>query len=151
ISAPSIYNTQPWRFGLGHGFIDLYADHGRRLSTVDSSGRELTISVGAALLNLRVAILRHHRLPLVRLLPEPQRPDLAARVTLGPAARPDATVQALAAAIPRRHTNRRPFTSVTIPTEVLAELAAAARIEGGHLAVLEEAARREVLGLVRSA
>jgi nitroreductase len=151
ISAPSIYNSQPWRFRLGHGFIDLYADDSRRLPVVDPAGRELAISVGAALLNLRVAILCHHRIPLVRLLPDPHQPRLAARITLGPPTRPDATVLALAAAIPRRRTNRRPFTSVPIPPEVLEELTTAASIEGGQLAVLDETARREVLAVVRSA
>jgi hypothetical protein len=72
-------------------------------------------------------------------------------VVLGPPTRPDATVRALAQAVPRRHTNRRPFTDVTVPPEVVAELTAAALVEGGRLTVLDEGARREVLGLVRSA
>src|SRR5215813_7999641 len=80
IAAPSVFNSQPWRLRAKRGAIELYADHTRRLSTVDARGRELAISVGAALLNLRVAILRHHRLPLTRLLPDPDRPELAARV-----------------------------------------------------------------------
>jgi hypothetical protein len=151
VAAPSVFNTQPWRFHAGHRYLDVYADPGRRLSTVDSSGREMTISVGAALLNLRVAVLRHHRLPLTRLLPDSQRPDLMARVTLGPPAEPDPTVLALADAIPRRHTNRRPFTPTPIPREVVLELQEAARIEGGTLTVLDDDARREVLGVVRSA
>lgn len=151
IAAPSIFNSQPWRFDPGHGFIDLYADRGRQLSVVDPGGRELAISLGAALLNLRVAVLRHHRLPLTRLLPYPDRPDLVARVTLGPPAAPDATMLALYDAIPHRHTNRRPFTTVAIPPEVLGELRAAAGIEDATLAVLDEAGRREVLGVVRSA
>jgi nitroreductase len=151
IRAPSVFNSQPWRFHAGHGFVDLYADDSRRLPVVDPAGREQAISLGAALFNLRVAVLRHHRTPLVRLLPDPSRPDLAARVTLGPATRPDATVLALAAAIPRRHTNRRPFTAVPIPDDVLAELSAAGDREGARLTVLDEPARRELLALVRSA
>ena len=151
VAAPSIYNSQPWRLRVQQDTIELYADRERQLPVVDPNGRELAISVGAALLNLRVAILRHHRLPLIRLLPDPDRPDLAARVVLGPPAEPDLTVRALAEAIPRRHTNRRPFTRVAIPPEVLAELTAAALVEGGRLAVLDEEARRHVLGVVRSA
>lgn len=151
VHAPSVYNSQPWRFHVGHGFVDLYADGARRLPVVDTSGREQAISLGAALFNLRVAILNHHRIPLVRLLPDPSRPDLVARVSLGPPVRPDATVRALAAAIPQRHTNRRPFTSVTVPAEVLAELSGAARTEGARLTVLDEPARWALLALVRSA
>jgi len=151
VSAPSVFNTQPWLFRAGHSYVDLYADPGRRLSTVDFEGRELTISLGAALLNLRVAVLHHHRIPLTQLLPDPRRVDLVARVTLGPPTEPDPTVVALAEAIPRRHTNRRPFTDIPIPPEVLDELVAAARIEGGTASVLDDTARRQVLGVVRSA
>jgi nitroreductase len=151
VAAPSVYNSQPWRFHVGHGYVDVYADPSRQLTVVDPTGRELAISVGAALLNLRVAILRHHRLPLTRLRPEPGQADLVARVTLGPPSAPDTTVVALAEAIPRRHTNRRPFTEVPIPPEVIAELRAAATVEGGTLTVLDEQERREVLGVVRSA
>ena len=151
VAAPSIYNSQPWRFRLGHGYVELHTDPARWLEVVDPGGRELAISLGAALLNLRVAILRRHRLPLTQVLPDPQRRGLVARVTFGAPTMPDATVLALADAIPRRHTNRRPFTRVTIPPQVLAELAAASRIEGGTLTVLDEAGRREVLGVARSA
>ena len=41
--APSVHNTQPWRFRAGDGTIDLYADPRRRLH-VDKDGREMLIS-----------------------------------------------------------------------------------------------------------
>jgi nitroreductase len=151
LAAPSIHNSQPWRFAVRSGGVDLYADRGRVLEVVDPRGRELTISLGAALLNLRVAILRHGRLPVTRLLPEAARPDLVASVRLGPAVEPDQTVRALAEAIPRRRTNRRPFTRVLVPAEVLAELAAAAEVEGATLTVADDLGRDQLLGLARSA
>ena len=150
-AAPSIHNTQPWRFALPPGGVEVYADGSRRLSVVDPRGRELTISLGAAVLNLRVAILRHGRVPITRLLPDPSRPDLVAEVRLGTPVEPDSTVRALARAIPLRHTNRRPFTRVTIPPEVLGELVAAAEVEGASLAVADDLARDQLLSLVRSA
>ena len=151
IAAPSIHNSQPWRFALRPGGVDVFADHGRRLGVVDPRGRELLISVGAALLNLRVAVLAHGRVPVTRLLPDPGRPELMASVRLGPPIVADRTVRALADAIPLRHTNRRPFTRVTVPSGVLDELAAAARVEGGVLTVADDLARDQLLGLVRSA
>jgi nitroreductase len=151
VAAPSIYNSQPWRFVVRHGGIDLYADPHRRLTVIDPPGRELYLSLGAALLNLRVAVLRQGRAPVTRLLPDRAQPDLVAQVRLGPPVNPDATVRALAHAIPVRRTNRRPFTRVTIPPEVLAELAAAARVEGGTLTVVDQAGRDEILSLARSA
>lgn len=151
IAAPSIHNTQPWRFRLDDGVVEVLADHGRRLDTVDPRGRELLISVGAALLNLRVAILAHGRQALTQLFPLDGQPELVARVVLGPPLHRSETVRQLARAIPRRHTNRRPFTDVTVPEQVLAELQAAARAEGAGLTVAEAADREAVLGLIRTA
>jgi nitroreductase len=151
VAAPSIHNSQPWRFAVRPGGVELFADRTRLLDVVDPRGRELTISLGAALLNLRVAIVRHGRVPVTRLLPDPARPDLVAVVRLGPHVVPDATVKALAHAIPLRHTNRRPFTRVTVPAEVMAELVAAAEVEGGTLTVADDLGRDQLLGLARSA
>jgi nitroreductase len=151
IAAPSIHNSQPWRFVVRRGEVDVHADPGRRLTVVDPRGRELAISLGAALLNLRVAMLRHGRVPVTRLLPDRSQPDLAAQVRVGPPIDPDPTVRALAHAIPVRRTNRRPFTRVTIPDEVLAELVVAAEAEGATLTVVDDLGRDQILGLARSA
>ncbi|MGE5828026.1 MAG: Acg family FMN-binding oxidoreductase [Micromonosporaceae bacterium] len=151
IAAPSIHNTQPWRFKPRNNGVDLFVDRTRQLGVIDPYGREALMSLGACLFNLRVAVLGHGRMPLVRLLPEPDQPDQVARVTFGPPTPVTATVRSLVRAVPRRHTNRRPFTSVSIPGEVLTELVASAAIEGGHLAVADPAARDAVLSLVRLA
>jgi nitroreductase len=151
IAAPSIHNSQPWRFRIRDGGIDVYADWSRRLEVIDPSGRELLISVGAAVLNLRLAIHQQGRLPILRPFPEPDRPDLVARVTTGQPATPSAALRALAAAIPRRHTNRRPFARVVIAQSVLEELASAASGEGASLRVADAVSRGAILSLVRSA
>src|SRR5262245_1870724 len=83
-AAPSIHNTQPWRFDVHGEQIDVYADRLRQLDVLDPTGREMIISVGAAVLNLRVAVLAHGRMPIFRPFPELGRPDLVARVTVGP-------------------------------------------------------------------
>src|SRR5579859_8271465 len=54
--APSVHNTQPWRFTAGAQQISLYADADRRLVVADPNGREMLISCGAALFNLRLAL-----------------------------------------------------------------------------------------------
>lgn len=56
--APSEYNTQPWLFHVHEDSVAFYADRSRRLPVLDPENRELLISCGAALLNLRLA-LRH--------------------------------------------------------------------------------------------
>jgi hypothetical protein len=53
--APSVHNTQPWRFAVGERAIDPYADPSRKLSQ-DRDGRQMLISCGAALFGLRLAV-----------------------------------------------------------------------------------------------
>lgn len=152
VAAPSIHNTQPWRFRVQENLIEVYADRSRQLNVLDPAGRELVMSVGAAVLNLRVSILAHGRLPLLRLLPDQvYQPDLLARITVGDAVRPPFVARRLAWAIPRRHSNRRPFTSTSIPGQVLDELRAATRVEGADLVVADSPLREGVLGIVRTA
>jgi nitroreductase len=150
-AAPSIHNTQPWRFRIQHASIDVLADRSRLLRVVDPQARELMISLGAAILNLRLAMLAHGRLPLLRLLPERTEPDLVARVTAGQSVEPRPTVRALANAIPLRHTNRFPFANRPVPDSVLAELSAAAAAEGAQLGVAGPVGRDAILMLTDSA
>jgi hypothetical protein len=129
----------------------VYADWGRRLEAIDPTGRELLISVGAAVFNVRLALREQGRVPMVRLLREAAEPDLVARVVPGRSATAGANVAKLAAAIPKRHTNRRPFAPVVVPPALLEELAAAAEVEGASLSVAGAAGRSAILGLVRTA
>lgn len=151
ICAPSIHNSQPWRFRYRDGGVLVFADQTRRLEVIDPSGRELMISVGAAIFNLRLAMRQLGRIPALRLFPDPGAPDLVAAVTPGATAPPNATLSTLADAIPRRHTNRQPFARVAIPAAVLDELAAAARLEGAELRVADAVARDGILSIVRTA
>jgi nitroreductase len=118
---------------------------------IDPSGRELLISIGAAVFNLRVAMLQAARAPRLRWWPEPSEPDLVARVVPGRPAAPSPGVTALAQAIPRRHTNRRPFARVVIPASVLDELVGAASVEGATLRVADPVSRGAILALIRTA
>jgi nitroreductase family protein len=152
IAAPSVHNSQPWRFRVRPpAAVDILEDRTRSLEVIDPTGRELMISLGAAVLNLRVAMSALGRLPLLLTFPDRMYPEVVARITAGPYRAPDSTVRALADAIPRRHTNRRPFHDTPLPADVLDELVAAARAEGGRLVVADAAGREGVLGLVRSA
>jgi nitroreductase len=80
--APSVHNTQPWRFRASPCAIELHADQGRRLRA-DRAGREMMISCGAALFGLRLAVRELGYLPVVDLLPDQARPGVLARVALG--------------------------------------------------------------------
>src|ERR1700761_2177267 len=54
--APSVYNTQPWRFRTDGYVIDLFADRHRQLHYLDEPGRLLGMSCGAAVHHARLAI-----------------------------------------------------------------------------------------------
>jgi nitroreductase len=143
--APSMHNTQPWRFAVKRPSqeIELYADPARTLRYSDPHGRAVHIACGAALFNLRLAVMMAGREPAVRLLPDPGQPLLLATVRLAGPYRPGETDRELHAAIAARHTNRRPFSSRPVPPGILADLVAAARLEGAvlHLPGQEETQR----------
>src|SRR3954453_4678101 len=81
--APSIHNTHPGRFHFDAGTFKLRADTRRGLSASDPAGRELAITCGAALFNLRVAVRKLGYTPTVSLLPDQRDPRLLARVEVG--------------------------------------------------------------------
>lgn len=145
IRAPSVHNTQPWLFRLRGAAIDVLVDPRRQLKIADPDGREMHISVGAALLNLRAAIFAAGRQPHVRLLPDHHQPDVVATVTIGAEVPVGPDDQALADAITLRRTNRRPFGSTPIPHAVIAALINAASTEGGILDVVEDPGTRATL------
>src|SRR3954447_12356029 len=82
VLAPSLHNTQPWRFVISRGWLELHADPQRRLRVLDPRGRQLVISCGCALFNVRVALAAAGYDARVERLPDAERPDLLARVSL---------------------------------------------------------------------
>ncbi|GGN31887.1 hypothetical protein FHR83_005691 [Actinoplanes campanulatus] len=150
-TAPSLHNSQPWRFRIEPPAVEVYADPDRRLPVTDPDGREQLISVGAAVFTLRLAIRRAGYQVRCELLPDSDEPSLAARVTAGRPAAVDATTEALAAAIPYRHTNRWPFARVAVPAGAIEKLRDAAEREGAVLTVADPAGRDAILGLARAA
>ncbi|MCM4084377.1 Acg family FMN-binding oxidoreductase [Paractinoplanes hotanensis] len=150
-SAPSLHNSQPWRFVIIGNTVEVYADPDRRLLVLDPAGREQLISVGAALFTLRLAVSRAGFASRTRLFPSPDEPDLVARLTVKGRAPVSSSAQALAAAIPHRHTNRWAFTAAPVPEAVLNSLRDAAQRERAVLTVAAPPARAAILGLARSA
>ncbi len=134
--APSTHNTQPWQFRLSEHGIEVYADYSRRLPVADPGNRELLMSVGAAIMNLRVAAA-HYNLPCRVHYDHSGGSDrpLAAIAFLGAsgASESEAELARLFAAIPRRRTTRAPFLISRIPGAVGRRLEATAE---GHRATL---------------
>jgi nitroreductase len=154
-AAPSIHNTQPWLFRV-HGrraagsTIEVRVDRSRQLNVLDPDGREMFVSVGAALFNLRVALAAAGHSTTVYRTPESDL-DIAALVTVGAAEEPSGAALALHAAIARRHTNRRPFADRRIPYGTMEELRGAATAERASLVDVGPDLRHAVLSLTRTA
>lgn len=144
--APSVHNTQPWRFRLTESAIELHADPERQLPVADPDGAELRLSCGAALLNLRLALAAEGVRPVVDRMPDHRRPTLLATVRNGGARPPTPDEVALVGAVPRRRTNRRPFAEEAVTGAHRHELLVAARREGAVLDVVTDPVRLEHLG-----
>ncbi|MFI5485011.1 MULTISPECIES: Acg family FMN-binding oxidoreductase [Micromonospora] len=129
VRAPSLHNTQPWRFRLRDGGIEVLVDASRRLPATDPSGWGVRIACGAALFNLRLALAVAGTPARVRLRPYPAEPDVVARLVPDLPRRPTPTEQSLHAAIPRRFSNRAPFWPDPVPADARWRLAEAARAE----------------------
>lgn len=106
--APSIHNSQPWRWRVGDESLHLYADPERHLPNTDPDSRDLLLSCGASLHHAVVALAALGWQAKITRLPDPLQPaNLAAiEVYRHP---PTALDIALAAAIPRRRTDRRHY------------------------------------------
>jgi hypothetical protein len=136
IRAPSLHNTQPWRFRLRDGAVEVLTDSGRRLPIADRTGWAVRLACGAAVYNARLALAVAGTPAEVTLRPDRDQPDLVARLTPGRQRPPTYDEQDLFAAIPRRYSNRAPFWPDPVPAAIRVRLLEAARAEGAWLDLL---------------
>jgi hypothetical protein len=143
--APSVHNTQPWRFHTNAGSIEVLADRSRQLRQADRDGREMLISCGAALFGVRLGLRRLGYVTAVDLLPDPSRPELVGRVRPAGTARLTRHESELLAAVPFRHTHRGPFSGGDVSPRLVAALLMDAEAEHAELTVVESAAQLAAL------
>jgi nitroreductase len=142
--APSIHNTQPWRFRLSHDALEISSDPSRQLKVLDPTGRQQQISIGCALFNARVALAAAGCSVTVQRQPDPDRPRLTARITSDANAAVDPSIAMLEPQIIRRQTNRRRFERLDVPDQLLERLTASARAEGATLTPITDPRQRAV-------
>jgi hypothetical protein len=124
VLAPSPHNTQPWCFALRNGTIEVSADPGRRLYSVDPYQRELRTALGCAVENLTLAAQARGYDPVVEFRGDNGWPGrAAARVRLVPAPTHAGDLYDM---IGERHSNRGPFRTEPVPPELLARFRAVA-------------------------
>lgn len=155
--APSVLNTKPWSLSeAGDDGLELRADWERSLQSIDPRHRELVISCGAALFNIRMAIRETGHDLACSLVPPMQTADnacphcgaagLLASIEVGWRRLHRATDEErrLYQAIPLRHTVREPFTQ-RIEMVMAVELEQAARKEGVYAILLHKRSAKRVL------
>src|SRR5688572_10345825 len=91
--APSIHNTQPWRWRIDGSTLELFAAPERQLGVTDPAGRLSTISCGAALHHVVVAMSAAGWSVDVVRLPDPEHPGLLARLSV--TGRTDVSIEAI--------------------------------------------------------
>jgi nitroreductase len=154
VLAPSSHNSQPWLFRVIGGTLELFADRTRALPVTDPHDRELTISCGAALFHLRVALQHFGHPAHVKILPDRRHPDLLARVQLDAEEIPefDPSFEALFEAIPNRRTYRRSFESGEVFPVLVDEFERDAKREGVvFVPLVDQRLRYQVAELVAEA
>ncbi|BBY37316.1 NAD(P)H nitroreductase [Mycobacterium mantenii] len=138
--APSVHNTQPWRWLVGRESLHLYSELDRQLPNTDPDGRDLILSCGAVLNHCTVAFAAVGWQAKVTRLPNPDDPSHLAAIELVRATA-DSVDIALAAAIPRRRTDRRHYSSWPVPVGDIALMAARAARNGVTLCQVEDTDR----------
>ncbi|GID91262.1 Acg family FMN-binding oxidoreductase [Amorphoplanes digitatis] len=133
LRAPSVFNTQPWKWRVAGDVAELFSDSARRLGATDAEGRLLLLSCGGALHHARIALAAQGWCAEVDRLPDDRRPDLLARIRVTGRGAPDPVAAGLAASVSRRRTDRRAFGERRPSDDTLARLGRLVEAEGARL------------------
>ncbi|MEZ4701553.1 MAG: nitroreductase [Rhodothermales bacterium] len=146
VLAPSLHNTQPWSFRVLDDEVEFFADASRAMTVLDPEHRQLVISCGAALFNLRMAIKHYEHTPIVHTFPDQDKPHLLARVRIVAPGEATPLEQQLFAAIKKRRTHRGDFAELPLTDDELASLRAVGEPEQVAIEVLTEKGAKEAVG-----
>lgn len=151
--APSIYNSSPWWFSTVGTAICVRADSERTVPIADPTGRELTISCGAAAFTARVALRYLGLIAQAKVLPEPGIANLIVSLSWGEQRkRPSDYERRLFDEIAARRTHRGGFPADRLPAGLMSTLTEAAARENAKLRIMtDDDHRAAVLAVVTAA
>lgn len=144
LRAPSVHNTQPWRWRIHPEAVELHADWNRHLPATDPDRRDLILSCGAALHHLQVACAARGLAVEVDRLPDPEDLGHLATVVIRPGPE-DPADAALFPAIHSRRTDRRRMSHRPVPAGYLQTLAEQAHRAGALLVPVASGPMRQRL------
>jgi nitroreductase len=142
--APSIHNTQPWRWRVLPDRLELRADRSRQLAAADPQGRLLTISCGGALYHARIGLAALGWTASVERLPDAGDADLLATLTVTGREPVSPATMRLVQAAQVRHTDRRPVSDTPVPAATLEAVRRAVIAEGLEIHFLTPDQTREL-------
>lgn len=145
VNAPSGDNSQPWRFGLRDGSIDVYNVPEEDDSLYNYQQRGSFIAHGALLENILIAASQFGYETELRLFPGEEQSRLVARVSVKKGSPGD---EPLFPYIAKRTTNRKPYESKPILPEHRSAIMAAARSERAGFRLLED--QEKIKGLAKA-
>ncbi|MCX7032366.1 MAG: nitroreductase family protein [Arenimonas sp.] len=134
------HNTQPWRFRLSPGRIELRPDFTRRTPVVDPDDHHVFVSLGCAAANLELAA-QSRGLPGELRFEPGEPPHLVFDHGPGPA-----SVSPLFEAIVQRQSTRADYDGRPATAAVLASLARAAQVPGVDLSLVVDPVVRQRIG-----
>lgn len=111
--APSVHNSQPWRWVAEGARLHLFVDRCRWVHSADRSGREAIISCGAVLDHLRIAMVAAGWQAHIERFPNPNNRDHLASLEFSPLEFVTDTQRERAEAILQRRTDRLPLARPT--------------------------------------
>ncbi|MEV5837603.1 hypothetical protein [Nocardia sp. NPDC052112] len=137
--APSVHNTQPWRWVFDGTQLRLHSDTDRLLHSADPLGRQLVISCGAVLDHARLAFVWMGWFTDITRFPDPDLPGHLATLEFRPWPGALNTTAARIRAIHQRRTDRLPMLA---PPGWLDVLAAVRDLARPHHVSVDEIAER---------
>jgi nitroreductase len=143
--APSLHNSQPWRWVAADGGLQLFVDRSRVMYRTDRWGREAIISCGAVLDHLRVAMAAAGWRSNVDRFPDPNHRDHVASVDFIPMDFVTDAYRRRADAILLRRTDRLPMAAPPDWKSLELVLRAVVDDDVAHLDVIADAARPELV------
>lgn len=124
--APSVHNIQPWRLEFTDGEVAVHERTDVSLPYHDPEGKDRSISCGAAVANLEIAMWRLSLRPVMRILPDGTDSEVVARLSVEEKREPTEAELRRYSAIRRRRSYRRPFIGSPLPDDEVNRITAAA-------------------------